>query len=338
MNQTIRHQMEHRSIREFSGKRVSAAMLKSIFEVANQTATSTGMQTSSIIRVTDPAKKAALAEVCKQPYVTRTTELLIFIVDAYRNAVIAEQNNVFAESRADMDRFFQGWTDASLMAQNVTTAIESLGMGAVFFGSILNDPAAVIKILDLPKLTFPVVGVGFGWPAQEPQLKPRMPLTMKVFENSYQLPLDFEKKLKGYDKVMQTYYDLRDANKRVDSFSLQVIKKLENPIEKRGAILQAVQDQGFDLKVPASRPKKKPEKLSPFEKPAVKKAAANKPAANKGNDEFLSVISGPAKKALLAAGINTQTKLRKQSEEKLLELHGFGPKAIQQLKEAGYLS
>ena len=264
MNQTIKHQMEHRSIREFSGEPVSDAMLKSIFEVANQTATSTGMQSSSIIRVTDPTKKAALAEVCKQPYVMRTTELLIFIVDAYRNAVIAEQNNVFAESRADMDRFFQGWTDATLMAQNVTTAVESLGLGAVFFGSILNDPAAVIKILDLPKLTFPVVGVGFGWPAQEPQLKPRMPLSMKLFENSYQFPVDFEKKLVEYDKVMQTYYDLRDANKRVDSFSLQVVKRLENPIEKRGTILQVVQDQGFNLKESASRPKEELGKLSPF--------------------------------------------------------------------------
>ena len=338
MNQTIKHQMDHRTIREFSGKRVSAAMLKTIFEVANQTATSTGMQTSSIIRVTDPAKKAALAEVCKQAYVTRTTELLIFIVDAYRNAVIAEKNDCFADARADMDRFFQGWTDATLMAQNVTTAIESLGMGAVFFGSILNDPAAVIKILDLPKLTFPVVGIGFGWPAQEPQLKPRMPLPLKVFENSYELPSDFDKKLKAYDKVMQTYYDLREANKRVDSFSLQVVKKLENPMEKRGAILQVVQAQGFDLKMTAAGSKKKLGRLVKVEKVAAKKAPAKKPAVKTAAADFLSVVSAPAKKALLAAGINTPAKLRKQSEEKLLALHGFGPKAIQQLKDAGFLS
>lgn len=249
MNQTIKHQMGHRSIREFTGEPIPADMLAAILNVANQTATSNGMQTASIIRVTDPDKKAALAEVCKQPYVARTTELLIFIADANRNAVIAESNGVVEESRRDMDRFFQGWTDATLMAQNVTNAVESLGLGAVFFGSILNDPAAVIRILGLPKLTFPVLGVGFGWPNQNPQLKPRMPIHLKVFENSYALPADFDACLKTYDEEMQTYYDLREANKRVDSFSLQIVKKLKNPVEKRGKILQVVRDQGFDLKV-----------------------------------------------------------------------------------------
>jgi hypothetical protein len=135
------------------------------------------------------------------------------------------------------------------MAQNATSAVESLGMGAVFLGSILNDPAKIIQILKLPQLTFPVVGMGFGFPNQQPQLKPRIPLNLRVFENEYQFLDDYSQAFSDYDTVMQTYYDLREANRRVDSFSLQVVKKLENPIEKRGLILQVVRDQGFDLKV-----------------------------------------------------------------------------------------
>jgi len=249
MNQTITHQLNHRSIREFTDEPVKPEDLKLVLEVANHTATSTGMQSAAMIRVTDMAKKQALSEICQQPYVARFPELIIFIVDVYRNARIAEDNGYQFESERDMDRFFQGWTDACLMAQNATNAIESLGMGAVFLGSILNDSAATIQVLKLPKLTFPVLGVGFGWPNQNPQLKPRLPLDLRVFENEYKILADYKEAVREYDEEMQTYYDLREANRRVDSFTLQVIKKLQNPSEKRAKILQVVRDQGFDLKV-----------------------------------------------------------------------------------------
>lgn len=43
-----------------------------------------------------------------------------------------------------MERFFQGFTDASLAAQNLTNAVEAKGMGAVFLGSVLNDVPKLI--------------------------------------------------------------------------------------------------------------------------------------------------------------------------------------------------
>jgi nitroreductase len=145
------------------------------------------MQHASIIRVTDPEKKQAISEICRQKYVTGTAEYWVFIVDCYRNARIGEANGLDADSARDMDRFFQGFTDAALQAQNAVVAIESLGLGCVFFGSILNDAAAMIEVLKLPKLTFPVLGLGFGFPNQSPQLKPRMPIERKVFENEYKI-------------------------------------------------------------------------------------------------------------------------------------------------------
>lgn len=71
------------------------------------------------------------------------------------------------------------------MAQNVVTAAESLGLGTVYLGSILNDSERICEILNLPELTFPVIGLGIGYPNQKPQLKPRMDMRLRVFENSY---------------------------------------------------------------------------------------------------------------------------------------------------------
>lgn len=248
-NDTIRDRLEHRSIREFSGQAVPEETIEVILQVVNRTATSNGMQHASVIRVRDPEKKQAIAEICRQKYAARAPELWIFIADCYRNARIAAANGCTADSARDMDRFFQGFTDAALQAQNAAVAIESLGLGCVFFGSILNDPAAIIKVLNLPELTFPVLGLGFGYANQSPQLKPRMPLALKVFDDEYRVFDDYKENLAGYDETMLSYYDLRSANRKSETFSQQVVKLLINPMEGRADIVNVIRAQGFDLKL-----------------------------------------------------------------------------------------
>lgn len=217
--------------------------------MAERTSTSNGMQACSIIRVTDPAIKKELADICKQEYVARMPELWIFIVDQYRNGQIAKEKGCHEDSIDDMDRFFQGFTDACLMAQNVVNAAESIELGTVYLGSILNNPSRTIKALNLPKLTFPALGLGFGYPNQEPQLKPRMDMKLRMFENSYKCFDNYSNEVKEYDEIMQTYYDLRQANQRVDSFSDQVVTKVKNINPIRQRIVKTVAEQGFDLKL-----------------------------------------------------------------------------------------
>ena len=247
MSNYLEKQVSHRSIREFQDKEVEKGKLEALQEVARRTASSMGLQQASILRVTDPQKKKDFALVAKQDYVARAPEVWIFLLDLYRNAEIAREKGSNEHYGLGMDFFFQGWTDASLMAQNVMNAIEALDMGGVFIGNVLNDPKKVIEIFDLPKGVFPVVGILFGYPDQNPQLKPRMDMTFRFFENTYKKEEDYLKSLEDYDLEMQTYYDLRDANKRVDSFSNQVMTKLGHFSENRQKILDFVKEQGFVL-------------------------------------------------------------------------------------------
>ena len=60
MNETIRTQLEHRTIREFKDQKIPHQIFEQLLEVARRTATSTGMQASSIIRVTNPDMKKRL--------------------------------------------------------------------------------------------------------------------------------------------------------------------------------------------------------------------------------------------------------------------------------------
>lgn len=242
--------LNHKSIREFKSSPVPPQQLSILLDVAKRTASSQGMQSFSIIRIVNPELKAKIAEVCTQPYVARMPELFIFIVDVYRNSRIAREQGVFNDAEGDSDRFFQGWTDACLAAQNMVGAAELAGFGTVYLGSILNDVPKMIELLDLPEFTFPVVGLGLGVPDQKPQLKPRMAREANVFDDTYHVFDNYLELMEDYDEEMTEYYDLRDANRRMDSFTLQIAKKLQNPQLSRQHLIEQAEAQGFKFHLP----------------------------------------------------------------------------------------
>lgn len=247
MNKTIEIQLNHRTIRAWKEEPLKEDEVQELFDVAMRASTSNGMQQASIIRVKDPEKRQVLSEITTQKYIVDAPELLVFIADNYRNHQILEEKGAKENYTNDADRLLQGITDASIMAQNVTVAAESKGWGVVYFGSILNDPERLVKVLNLPQYTFPVLALGIGIPDQEPQLKPRMDKAYRVFDDEYKSFDSYTEELKDYDEEMTQYYDLRDANRRVDSFTKQVVDKNQITIAKRPEIIRVLKDQGYDL-------------------------------------------------------------------------------------------
>ena len=245
MNQTIKNQLNHRTIREFTGEKINEETIKTLLEVVNMSASSNGMQNMSIIRVTNPKIKEKLAENGNQAYMARATELWLFIVDSQRNYEIAKELGVENDIMISFDKFIQGFTDAIIAAQNLTIAVESLGLGANYFGNIHNDTKKVIEILKMPKLTYPAVGVGFGVPNQNPQIKPRLDINLKTFENSYKIYDSYLNLIKEYDEEMTTYYDLRDSGRKSESFSSQIPKKQGSIVKNRNKMFKTLMDQGF---------------------------------------------------------------------------------------------
>ena len=247
MNQTIKNQLNHRTIREFTGEMIDEPTIKTLLDVVNMSASSNGMQNMSIIRVTNPEIKKKLAENGNQAYMARATELWIFIVDLKRNYEIAKEMGLENDTMISFDKFIQGFTDAIIAAQNLTIAVESLGLGANYFGNIHNDTKKVIEILKMPKFTYPAVGVGFGVPNQDPQIKPRLDIDLKTFENSYKVYDSYLDLIKNYDEKMTTYYDLRDSGRKSESFSSQIPKKQGSIVKNRNKIFETLIDQGFIL-------------------------------------------------------------------------------------------
>ena len=109
------------------------------------------------------------------------------------------------------EQFIIATVDTALYAQNLVVAAESAGLGICYIGALRNDPARVTEILDLPQQVYPVFGMCLGYPDQDPEVKPRLPLSVVLKENGYNTDGEAEA-IAAYDERMRAYYAARTDN------------------------------------------------------------------------------------------------------------------------------
>jgi FMN reductase [NAD(P)H] len=61
-----------------------------------------------------------------------------------------------------VEGFAVGAVDAGIALGNLMTAARAAGLGVVPIGGIRRNPQAMIELLQLPELTFPIAGVASG--------------------------------------------------------------------------------------------------------------------------------------------------------------------------------
>ena len=248
-NSTIAAQMAHRTIRAYTDEGVGEDTVATLLDVARHSATASFQQQVTIIRVLDPAVREQLHLASGQSYVGGDRgELFVFVVDLHRNAVLRERAGADPEPLERTNLFFQGVEDTIIAAQNVVVAAESLGLGTTYLGSILADPRRVIDALRLPERTFPLLGLLVGRPAQAPQYKPRLPREITTAVDVYPEPDEHLEALADYDATVREYYDLRDANTRVDSFSEQIARALGTGGASTSPVLEVLHSQRLCLR------------------------------------------------------------------------------------------
>jgi nitroreductase len=237
MTPTIDLLCSHRSIRAFTEQGIDEAQRSAIIAAAQAASTSSFLQCSSIIRITDPAKREQLVQLTGgQPWVSAAAEFWVFCADFNRHQQICPDAQL---GRAE--QLLLGCVDTALMAQNAMVAAESLGLGGVFIGGIRNSIAEVTELLELPKFVLPLFGFCVGHPADAPDVKPRMPHAMLVHENRYHA-VD-KNLLAQYDEQITAYYQQRDSNQRSETWS-QLIQRLIIK-ETRPFILDYLHQQGW---------------------------------------------------------------------------------------------
>ena len=206
MNETLRIQQSHRSIRSFKADPVSDAMLGQIIAAAHRAPTSMNAQEISLIVVCDAERRARIAELCGgQPWVAQAPVFITIVIDFHKTDLgvrKAGQTQIIHES---MEGFGVAATDAGIVLGTLITAAESLGLGIVPIGSIRRNPQGMVDLLGLPPLTFPLVGLCIGHIKDDMPLKPRMDIRAFRHDERYDAT-GYAAAIDAYDAIIMDYW------------------------------------------------------------------------------------------------------------------------------------
>jgi len=249
MNAVIEQMLAHRSIRRFTDEPVEEAHVAAAIEAGQMASTSASIQSYCIIRIRSEERRNRLIELTgNQTKVARCGAFFVVCGDTRRHRLLAERADETYDAR--FEAFLLAIVDATLFAQNVVLAFESLGYGACYIGGLRNDLPQVQELLGFPHGVYPLFGLCIGHPDQDPMRRPRLPLEQVLFEEQWPEDEAMLAAMDEYDQVVADYYQLReggspDATTPRRDWNSQMIEKFIAP--RRVSVAPYYRQQGASL-------------------------------------------------------------------------------------------
>ncbi len=174
-NDFIRRVLSRKTVRNFADAVPSDALLDLLVAAALSASAKSDFQQASILRVVDPAKRAAIGALFpSMPWIGVSPVFFIFLGDARRLQRIGELRAKPVQN-GTLEGFFNSTVDAALAMQTMILCAESAGLGVCPISVIRNEIDKVAAILALPDLVFPVAGLCLGYPRAEGHVSLRLP-------------------------------------------------------------------------------------------------------------------------------------------------------------------
>ena len=245
MNPVMQSLQSHRSIRKFTDEPVDDRIIAEIVRCGQAAATSSNLQATTVVRVRKTETRRKIAKVAgNQEYVSTAGAFLVFCADLNRPRRACEmQGGDFAAGMTE--HFIIATVDVALFAQNCAIAAESSGLGICYIGGIRNDPEIVSALLELPDQVYPVFGFCLGYPALDPEVKPRLPLSVVLKEERYYDSGDTAG-IMAYDKQIRSYYNTRTGGNKDSCWTQEMMALVgrESRLHMRGFL----KSRGFTMK------------------------------------------------------------------------------------------
>jgi nitroreductase len=249
-NRTLGLLLSHRSVRSFKPDNVPDRTFETLVAAAQSAATSSNMQTWSVIAVRDDALKAKFAEIANnQSHIEQCPLFLVWLADLSRMMRLERAEGVTLETLPYHETFLVAAIDAALAAQNAVIAAESLGLSTVYIGALRNRPQEVAKALDLPTGCLAVFGlcVGYANDKAGAQVKPRLPQEAIAFTEHYTIPDEIAIRA-GYDLEMADFSKRHEMVQ--DTWTKRVIARMGkiSAMNGRDTLSGALKALGFPLR------------------------------------------------------------------------------------------
>ncbi|KAI1335672.1 Nitroreductase [Xylariaceae sp. FL0016] len=177
-NPVLQTIFRHASVRHFLPDRLPDGTLEIVTAAAQSAATSSNLQTWSVLAIEDPARKHKTATLCgDQDFIRQAPLFLIFCADLSRLTQVSARHGLPGEGLEFIEMFLMASLDAGLAGQNATLAAEALGLGACYVGAARNRSRELAELLGLPPRVMAVFGLAIGRPdpARPASIKPRLP-------------------------------------------------------------------------------------------------------------------------------------------------------------------
>jgi nitroreductase len=225
-NDVVAGLLRHRSVRGYRPDPVPAGTLETLVAAAQSAATSSNMQTWSVVVVSDPRVRAELAKIANnQKHIEQCPLFLIWVADLSRQERLSKEEGVPLVTLPYVETFLVAAIDAALAAQNAVVAAESLGLSTVYIGALRNDPERVAALVGLPAGAVGVFGLCVGYAADgvANEVKPRLPQAVVLHRERY--GCTDERLLRaGYDAKLAAFSKRNEMND--DTWTRRVIGRM----------------------------------------------------------------------------------------------------------------
>lgn len=231
MNDVLETMAAHRSVRHYLPDPLPADAIAAAVRAAQQASTSSWIQAYALIQIEDRATRARLRVLTgDQEQVERAGAFFVVAADGRRHRLVAERDG--APRAPNLETFLLGVVDASLFAQNLALAFESLGYGICFIGGLRNRLPEVDRLLELPYEVLPLFGLCVGRPApgETAEGRPRLPLEAVWMRERYLDDAALLAAIDAHDREAAETYDRRGLPGR--TWSGGVWRKFRRPVRE----------------------------------------------------------------------------------------------------------
>ena len=240
--------IEHRSIRSYSEKPIDKTVLDKILYAGTRASTTGNMQVYSVIVTSEKKLKEQLWEAhFQQDMVKQAPVILTFCADFYRFNKWCRQRKA-VPGYDNFLSFFTAAIDALLVAQNIVLAAEYFGLGICYLGTTTYMSERIVEILRLPEQVVPITTLAIGYPAENPGLTDRLPVSGVVHYETYKdyTSGDINSIYKEKESLELTKQLLIENNKETlaQIFTDNRYTKKDN-IAFSQAFLKVIEKQGF---------------------------------------------------------------------------------------------
>jgi len=239
---------QHVSIRKFKSQPIPNSVVESLIYSGAKASTTGNMQLYSVVvSETSEVKEKLLSLHFNQNVAKSAPALLTFVADFNRFSKWCEISNA-APGYDNFLSFFTAAIDAILVAQNVCVAAENQGLGICYLGTTTYNAREIVKVLNLPKLTFPVTTLAIGYPDESPVQTDRIPLRGIIHKEKYNDYSVLElKELYSFKENLESSKKFVEENNKenlAQVFTDVRYKKADNEFFSK-KMLEVLKEQGF---------------------------------------------------------------------------------------------